>query len=161
MARRRRHTDRELAASANTPDIASALLAPLPEVDLPAITAAGEREARRLESLTNEQLFRAYHADWDMRPGERARDFYQRRYGLPVVEKRPPRALDPLRWFVGPSTAARVTGHALFGRAPRERRTVCSYRRVRREVMFAKKLRGKGSGARRRHRDEWSNVSCR
>lgn len=37
----------------------------------------------------------------------------------------------------------------------------CIRRKIRREVMHALKLRGKGSGKRHRKRDEWSDVHCR
>lgn len=36
----------------------------------------------------------------------------------------------------------------------------CVRRKIRKEVMFALKLRGKGSGSRRRKRNFWSRISC-
>lgn len=37
---------------------------------------------------------------------------------------------------------------------------VCVRRKKRREVLFAKRRRGKGSGARRRRMTEWSKFKC-
>lgn len=36
----------------------------------------------------------------------------------------------------------------------------CVQRKVRRQIMFAFKLNGKGAGAKHRRRDEWSDVKC-
>lgn len=39
--------------------------------------------------------------------------------------------------------------------------TACVRRKVRKAIMFAKGHRKKGSGARRRERNQWSNVWCK
>lgn len=102
--------------------------------------------------LPNPLSHRVSHAPKkpDLRPFEDRRQFHPLKHQAPPAVKKQRSA----RRIVNP-----YQDHFRFAR-PRQL-PLCERRQRRKEVLFAKRLTGKGSRARIRRRTEFSNVSCR